>query len=167
MQIEILPELRTQPRWQEKLRVPSSLLSAGLAPRARRFPKNYNNECLNQLSRANFAFATTSHVNMEVALYKVEEWEPPADWVDRGRRVGSSRRRRSRGRGSRRREGRSRRRRMSRTRQSGGGGARGIHESQMRWIRPSLPYFCFRGRWQRATDYRESSAGGAAGLGIK
>lgn len=27
---------------------------------------------------------------MEVALYKVEEWEPPADWVDRGRRVGSS-----------------------------------------------------------------------------
>jgi len=38
---------------------------------------------------------------MEVALYKVEEWEPPADWVDRGRRVGSSRRR-SRGRGSRR-----------------------------------------------------------------
>lgn len=38
--------------------------------------KNYNNECLNQLSRANFAFATTSHVNMEVALYKVEEWEP-------------------------------------------------------------------------------------------
>lgn len=68
---------------------------------ARRFPKNYNNECLNQLSRANFAFATTSHVNMEVALYKVEEWEPPADWVDRDRRVGSSRRR-SRGRGSRR-----------------------------------------------------------------
>lgn len=31
----------------------------------------------------------------------------------------------------------------------GGGSAtrgrvRGIHESQMRWIRPSLPYFCFR-----------------------
>lgn len=27
---------------------------------------------------------------MEVALYKVEEWEPPADWVDRDRRVGNS-----------------------------------------------------------------------------
>jgi len=79
----------------------TELSSLGGVSSARRFPKNYNNECLNQLSRANFAFATTSHVNMEVALYKVEEWEPPADWVDRGRRVGSSRRR-SRGRGSRR-----------------------------------------------------------------
>lgn len=79
----------------------TELSSLGGVSFARRFPKNYNNECLNQLSRANFAFATTSHVNMEVALYKVEEWEPPADWVDRGRRVGSSRRR-SRGRGSRR-----------------------------------------------------------------
>ena len=82
--------------------VESTELSAlGGVSSARRFPKNYNNECLNQLSRANFAFATTSHVNMEVALYKVDEWEPPADWVDRGRRVGSSRRR-SRGRGCRR-----------------------------------------------------------------
>lgn len=79
----------------------TELSSLGGVSFARRFPKNYNNECLNQLSHANFAFATTSHVNMEVALYKVEEWEPPADWVDRGRRVGSSRRR-SRGRGSRR-----------------------------------------------------------------
>lgn len=152
----------------------TELSSLGGVSSARRFPKNYNNECLNQLSRANFAFATTSHVNMEVALYKVEEWEPPADWVDRGRRVGSSRRR-SRGRGSRR-----KRRRKSKqeeeeeeedekdeTAGGGGGGTRGIHESQMRWIRPSLPYFCFRGRRQRATDYRESSAGGAAGLGIK
>ncbi|KYN38263.1 hypothetical protein ALC56_07303 [Trachymyrmex septentrionalis] len=81
----------------------TELSSLGGVSFARRFPKNYNNECLNQLSRANFAFATTSHVNMEVALYKVEEWEPPADWVDRGRRVGSSRRR-SRGRGRSRRQ---------------------------------------------------------------
>lgn len=62
----------------------------------------------------------------------------------------------------------------------GGGSAtrgrvRGIHESQMRWIRPSLPYFCFRrktGNGGRAgADYCESSAVGEAGarvrLGIK
>lgn len=112
---------------------------------------------------------------MEVALYKVEEWEPPADWVDRGRRVGSSRRvapaneEVGDGEGGGR-EHRRRRKRWLRRRTRLNGwqrGARGIHESQMRWIRPSLPYFCFRGRWQRATDYRESSAGGAAGLGIK
>lgn len=136
---------------------------------AARFPKNYNNECLNQLSRANFAFATTSHVNMEVALYKVEEWEPPADWADRGRRVGSSlaaaladEEAGGAGEGG----GEERGERGGGGRGGGGGGSgggRGIHESQMRWIRPSLPYFCFRGRWQRATDYRESSAG----LGIK
>ncbi|EZA51770.1 hypothetical protein X777_09527, partial [Ooceraea biroi] len=88
--------------------------SLGSVSSPRRFPKNYNNECLNQLSRANFAFATTSHVNMEVALYKVEEWEPPADWVDRDRRVGSSRRR-SRGQGRRRR----RRRKSKRKRRRG------------------------------------------------
>lgn len=60
----------------------STWLKLENAPRRRCFPKNYNNECLNQLSRTNFAFATTFHVNMEVALYKVEEWEPSADWID-------------------------------------------------------------------------------------
>lgn len=50
------------------------------------------------------------------------------------------------------------------------GRVRGIHESQMRWIRPSLPYFCFQGR-RAGADYCESSAVGEAGarvgLGIK
>lgn len=48
-------------------------------------PKNYNNECLNQLSYSNFAFATTFHVNMEVAFCRGEDGKPLVDWQMKSR----------------------------------------------------------------------------------